>query len=75
MNKTLLAVVLIALGGILLYLGNERKKSFAGAAQTVGHDVASAFDGKTRVTDHTLYFVGGGALILVGVVVAVRRSS
>lgn len=74
MNKILLAVVLIALGGVLLYLGNQRRESFAGTAQKVGHDVATAFDGKTRVTDHTLYFVGGGALILVGLIVALRRS-
>jgi hypothetical protein len=75
MNRTLLAVVLIALGGVLLYLGNERNDSVAGAAQAVGHDVASAFDGKTRITDHQLYYIGGGALILVGIVVALRRSS
>ena len=75
MNKTLLAIVLIALGGILLYLGNQRKDSVAGAAQAVGHDVATAVDGKARVNDNTLYYVGGGALILVGLVVAVRRSA
>ncbi|HEY9154748.1 MAG TPA: DUF3185 family protein [Opitutaceae bacterium] len=75
MNKTLLAIVLIALGGVLLYFGNRREDSVAGRAQTVGHDVANAFDGKARVNDHTLYYVGGGALILVGLVVAIRRSA
>lgn len=74
MTKTLLAVVLIAAGGLLLYFGNKRKESLAGAAQTVGHDIATAVDGKSRVTDHTLYFVGGGALILAGIVVGLRRS-
>ena len=74
MSKTLLAVLLIAVGGVLLYLGTQRKDSFAGAAQSVGHDVASAVDGKARVEDHTLYFIGGGALILVGIVVGLRRG-
>lgn len=75
MSKTLIAVVLIALGGTLLYLGNQRKESLAGAAQALGRDVASAVDGKARVTDQTLYFVGGGALVLVGLVVALRRKA
>ena len=75
MNKTLLAIILIALGGVLLYLGNQRKESVAGAAESVGKDVASAVDGKPRVTDQTMYFVGGGALILVGIVVALRRRA
>jgi Protein of unknown function (DUF3185) len=75
MSKTLLAVILIALGGVLLYLGNQRKESIAGAAQTAGQEVASTFDGKPRVSNHTMYFVGGGALILVGIVVALRRSA
>ncbi|PTY08216.1 hypothetical protein DB347_01130 [Opitutaceae bacterium EW11] len=74
MSKTLIAIVLIALGGVLLYLGSQRKDSIAGHAQSAGQEVASTFDGKPRVTDHTLYFVGGGALILVGIVVALRRA-
>ncbi len=75
MSKTLLATVLIVLGLLLLVLGNQRRESVAGAAQSAGQSVASAFDGKTRVPDHTLYFFGGGALILVGIIVAVRRKT
>jgi hypothetical protein len=75
MSKTLLAIVLIAIGGVLLYLGNERRESVGGAAERVGNEVASTFDGKPRVTEHTLYFVGGGALILVGLIVALRRRA
>ena len=74
MSKTLLAVVLIAIGGVLVYLGTQRKDSFAGAAQSVGHDVASAVDGKSRVTDSTLYFIGGGVLILIGIGAGLRRT-
>lgn len=72
--KKILAMVLFGAGGMLLYLGNQRRESLPGAAQSVGHEIASAFDGKPRVTDQTLYFVGGGALIVVGLFVVVRRS-
>ena len=75
MSKTLLAVILIALGGVLLYLGNQRKESFAGHAESAGQSVATTVDGKARVSDATLYFVGGGALILAGLVVVMRRSA
>lgn len=75
MSKTLLAIILIAVGGVLLYLGNQRKESLAGAAEATGNSIARSVDGKPRVTDQTLYFVGGGALILVGIVVALRRSA
>ncbi len=74
MSKTLLAVILIALGGVIVYLGTQRKESFAGAAQSVGQEVASAVDGKPRIADHTLFYIGGGALILVGIGIGLRRS-
>ncbi|HEU5079310.1 MAG TPA: DUF3185 family protein [Opitutaceae bacterium] len=75
MSKTLLAIILIALGGVLLYLGNQRKDSLAGHAESASQAVASSVDGKSRVSDATLYFVGGGALILAGLVVVMRRSA
>jgi uncharacterized protein (UPF0333 family) len=74
MNKILLAIILIVLGGVLLYLGSQRKESLSGAAESVGNEVASAVDGKARVNEHTLYYVGGGVLILVGIVMALRRA-
>ena len=74
MIKILLGSVLIAAGAVLVYQGKQRQDSLAGAAESFGKDVASAFDGKARVPEHTLYYVGGGALILVGLVVAVRRG-
>jgi uncharacterized membrane protein len=73
MSKTVLAIVLIALGATLLYLGQQRRESIAGHFESAGKSVASTVDGKPRVSDQNLYFVGGGALILVGFIVALRR--
>ncbi len=75
MGKGIFALALITLGGVLLYLGTKRQESVAGTAQALGHEVATAVDGKTRITDHTLYIAGGGALILVGIVIALRRAA
>ena len=72
--KILLALVLIAAGALLLYQGDKRRNSLAGAAETFGKDVASALDGKARAPEHLWYFAGGGALILVGLMVALRRG-
>lgn len=72
--KILVAIALIAAGALLLYQGEKRRNSLAGAAESFGKDVASAFDGKARAPEHTWYFAGGGALIVVGLVVALRRG-
>lgn len=71
----IVSIVLILAGAALLYLGNQRKGSIAGASESVGKEIASAVDGKTRVTEHTWYYVGGGALILAGLVGALRGRS
>jgi hypothetical protein len=73
MNKLLFALLLLTAGGVLLYLGYERRESLAGAAETFGHEIASAFDGEPRVAEHTWYFAGGGALVVAGLAVLLRR--
>jgi hypothetical protein len=67
-----LAVLLIAVGAWLFMTGYNRRNSIAGAAADFGTTVANKFDGKTRTTEHTTYMVAGGAIALVGLVVAVR---
>lgn len=74
MSKILLAIIFLALGAVVIYLGIERRNSLAGVAQSVGHEVASRFDGKPRLADHALYFVGGGTLMLIGIAIALRRG-
>jgi hypothetical protein len=73
--KYLIAFILIAVGGYLIYLGYRRAESVAGIAERTGKDIANAFDGKTRQPGHLYYYAGGGALILAGAFVAVRRSA
>ena len=75
MNKTILAVILVVLGGVLLYLGAQRRDSLAGRAASVGHDVVSAVDGQPHATKETVYFVSGGILVVVGLFVALRRTA
>ncbi len=73
--KYLMAFGLIAAGGYLLYVGHRRAESVAGIAERTGKDIANAFDGKTRQPEHLYYYAGGGALIVAGAFVALRRSA
>ena len=74
MNK-LIGIVLIVVGGFLFFQGWQRKDSLAGGAAEVGTKVANAVDGGTRTPKHVVYMVGGGILALVGVGVAMKRST
>ncbi len=71
--KTLLAILLIAVGGVLLYQGWNRKNSFAGEAATATTSVANSMDGGARTPRHVVSMVAGGALILLGIGLTVRR--
>ena len=75
MNRKTLAIILLIAGGVLIFLGVQRKDSFAGAAEAAGTNLANSLDGGARMSDHTLYFVGGGALVLIGAVMAMRRTA
>lgn len=71
MNK-IIGIVLILLGGFLIYQGAERKDSVAGVASEVGSDVANAVDGKGRVPKHYFYMIGGGVIAAFGIGMMVR---
>jgi hypothetical protein len=64
--KYLVALLLIALGGFLIYAGCRRARSVSGIAGQTGREIANAFDGKLRVGQHVYYYAGGGALVLAG---------
>lgn len=72
--KYVLAALLVAIGGYLIYLGNRRADSVAGIAEKAGKDIANAFDGKSRQGEHVYYYVGGGAMIVAGVFTALRKK-
>ncbi len=75
MNKHLAPLVLIGLGIIVIIVGQRRANSIAGVSETVGAKIANAWDGDARQPDHVWYYVGGGALLLAGVAVALRKKS
>ena len=71
MNK-IIGIILILVGGFLIYQGVARKDSVAGAASQVGTDVANAVDGKGRIPKHFYYIIGGGVLAAVGIGATLR---
>jgi hypothetical protein len=72
--KYLIALALIAAGSYLIYYGHRRADSMAGLAERTGKDIANAFDGQTRTPKYVHYYVGGGALIAAGAVVALYKK-
>jgi len=67
------AILALLLGLLVIILGVRRSDSATGIADAVGTKVANAWDGKARLPEHVWYYVGGGTLILVGVLLALRR--
>ena len=70
----ILGIVLILAGGLFLWAGINRQDSLVGKADSAGTSIANSVDGGTRTPTHTIYLVGGAALALVGLIVAVRPS-
>lgn len=75
--KLIIALVLIAAGGWLVYSGYQMQESASGALDSFSNKVASSVDGKARVSQHVWYYVGGGACALagLGVLVALRKKA
>ncbi len=70
MNK-IIGIILIVVGGFLIYKGAARKDSLAGGLAETGTDIANKVDGGSRVPEHYYYLIGGGILVAVGIGVAV----
>ncbi|HEY8994643.1 MAG TPA: DUF3185 family protein [Lacunisphaera sp.] len=75
MNKLIIAVVLIGLGIALIVAGSRRADSIEGISDEIGAKIANKWDGKARQPEHVWYYVGGGALILAGLGVGLRKRS
>jgi hypothetical protein len=75
MNKLIIALLLVGLGIALIVAGSRRADSVEGISDEIGAKIANKWDGKARQPEHIWYYAGGGALVLAGLVVALRRSS
>jgi hypothetical protein len=73
-STKIIGIVLILIGAYVCYLGNQRHDSVAGGIDTASTKVANTFGGEGHVADSTWYYVGGGALIVVGAVGLLRSS-
>lgn len=73
--KTILGIVLIVAGIALFFQGFNRKDSLVGRASEAGTSIANSLDGGSRTPKHVGYMAGGGALVLVGIVLTARRGS
>jgi hypothetical protein len=65
MQKSL-GLLLVVVGGVLIYQGVSRKDSLVGDVATLGTKVANRIDGGSRVPGHAYYIAGGTALVLAG---------
>ena len=74
MNKVI-GIILILVGGFLIYKGVERKDSLVGGAAQVSSDVANKVDGGARIPEHYYYIIGGVVVAAVGLGMAVRGGS
>ncbi|HEY3756496.1 MAG TPA: DUF3185 family protein [Opitutaceae bacterium] len=70
----IIGLVLIILGGVLIYQGINRQDSIAGKLDSAGTSVANSVDGGSRTPTHTVWIVSGCILAVVGLVVAIRPS-
>jgi hypothetical protein len=68
----LIGVILILVGGLLIYKGAARKDSLAGGLAETGSEIANKVDGGARVPEHYYYLIGGGVLVAVGIGATLR---
>ncbi|HEY9249671.1 MAG TPA: DUF3185 family protein [Rariglobus sp.] len=68
----IIGIILIVVGGFLIYKGAVRKDSLAGGLAETGAEVANKVDGGARVPQHYYYLIGGGILAAVGIGATVR---
>lgn len=71
----LVGLVLVIVGGVLVYQGLARKDSLLGQAAEVGSSLANKVDGGSRTPKHMLQLAGGGILVLAGAVLVLRKGS
>lgn len=73
--KKLIGLILVIVGGVLLFQGWSRQDSLAGDVAKVGAKVANKVDGGARVPQHVIYMAGGAVLLVAGAGLLLRKSS
>jgi hypothetical protein len=73
--KKPVGLLLVVVGGILIFQGWSRKDSLAGDVAEMRAKVANKVDGGTRVPKHVYYLAGGVALGVVGAGLALHKST
>jgi hypothetical protein len=68
----IIGIILIVVGGFLIFKGASRKDSLVGNLAETGTSVANTVDGGGRVPEHYYYLIGGGILVAVGIGATVR---
>ena len=68
----IIGIILIVVGGFLIYKGVSRKDSLAGEASETTARIANKIDGGGRVPEHYYYLIGGGILAAVGIGATLR---
>jgi uncharacterized protein (UPF0333 family) len=74
MNK-IIGIILIIVGGFLIFKGVNRQDSLAGKADSAGSSIANSVDGGNRTPTHTVWIIGGAVVAVAGLAIAARRSS
>ncbi len=72
--QKLLGLVLVIIGGALIFQGFSRRNSLVGDVAEVTTKVANKVDGGTRVPEHVYYLGGGVLLVLAGAGLALRKA-
>ncbi len=71
----IIGILLILVGGWLIYRGHSEAESLAGKTRTTITDVKNSIDGKGRIATQYWYYGAGAVLIGAGVVTGLRRRS
>jgi hypothetical protein len=72
--KTILAIILIVAGVGVFFQGLNRRDTIAGRADAVGSSIANNVDGGARQPKHVVMMVVGGAMVVLGIGMAMRRT-
>lgn len=71
--KAILALILIVLGGWLIYSGWQRRESLAGKTEAKLAELGRKLDGESHAPDYFWQLAGGGVLFIGGALMLVSK--